>query len=104
MNAKTLAFACAVPLCAALAPAFAAGPTTLEQVDALPRTEVRVSCETAMWPTLRQVSRHTGRAEPDAAALRGQILREGRRACAQGSTHVLVVFNPAATHDAVAVR
>lgn len=105
MNAKTFAVAFALPLCAALAPAQAADPTTLEQVDALPRSEVRVSCETAMWPTLRQVSRHTGRVEDDATALRGKILREGRRACAQGSTHVLVVFNPAGhAQDAVAVR
>ena len=105
MNAKTFAFALAVPLSAALAPAQAADPTTLEQVNSLPRTEVRVSCETAMWPTLRQVSRHTGRSEGDATALRGRILREGRHACALGSTHVLVVFNPAGqAQDAVAVR
>jgi hypothetical protein len=106
MTAKTIAFALALPLSAALAPALAAGSTTtLDQVNALPRTEVRVGCDTAMWPTLRQVSRHTGRTQDEASALRGKILREGRRACALGSTHVLLVFNPAGhTQDAVAVR
>jgi hypothetical protein len=107
--AKTLAFALALPLCTALAPAQAAGsadPTTLEQVTApMPGTQVRVACETAMWPTLRQVSRYTGRNEEAAAPLRARILSEGRHACAQGSTHVLVVFNPSAgAGEPVAVR
>ena len=112
MNTRMLAFAIALPLCAALAaPALASGhgagrenPTTLEQVDVAPHTVVRVDCSNAMWPTARQVARHTGQTREQAVALRAQILAEGRRACAQGSTHVLVGFNdPARPADEIAM-
>jgi hypothetical protein len=98
MSLKTIALA--LPLCAfAAAPALAAGgsPPTLDEVTAVPHAVVRVSCENAMWPTQRQVARLAGQSHEAAAPVRSYIIREGRQACAQGSTHVMVVFNELAS-------
>lgn len=80
----------AVPLHAATAD----GATTLDRVTthAGARHVTRVACDTAMWPTQRQVARRIGTGSDGAAVVRGHIVASGRAACAQGYTHVLVTF------------
>lgn len=105
MSPKTIAFALALPLCALTAGnADARGSaTTLDEVTAVSRAQVRVSCENAMWPTQRQVARLSSQSREAAVPLRAHIMQEGRRVCAQGATHVLVFFNPRASSDEVAL-
>jgi hypothetical protein len=104
MSLKTIAFALALPLCALAGNADASGSTTTLDDVVVQRAEVRVSCENAMWPTQRQVARLSSQSREAAEPLRSHIMQEGRRACAQGATHVLVVFNPlASSADEVAL-
>ena len=106
MNLKTLSLSLLLPLAAlAVSPAQASpgqvrGESTLSLDQATapqPRAVVRVDCDKAMWPTLRQVARHAATSKQDAQSVRHAIVVQGRRACAQGAAHVQVVF-----HDAVA--
>lgn len=106
MSLKTIAFTLALPLCVlAAGNASARGSaTTLDEVAAVSRAEVRVSCDNAMWPTQRQVARLSSQSREAAAPLRSHIMQEGRRACAQGATHVLVVFNAPAADEVALVQ
>ena len=99
MSRTFAALGLAVSLCAIAAPLQAAngGRTdwpTLEEVTASsPVSEiVKVDCDNAMWPTMRQVARHTGVPEDSVGPLRRHIVASGRAACASGFTHALIVF------------
>jgi hypothetical protein len=109
MSKTIAALGLAVSLCAIAAPLQAANDIrtswpTLEEVTASSpvREVVKVDCENAMWPTARQVARHTGSASEDnVAPLRRHIVDSGRAVCASGFTHALIVFK--ASSDDVAV-
>jgi hypothetical protein len=94
MNAKTFAMSLALPLSLAAVSAFAQDAPTMEPVTAVSRAEVRVDCESALWPTVRQVSRLSGQSTEAAQASRKRIADEGRGYCAAGATHVTVAFMP----------
>jgi hypothetical protein len=94
MNAKTFAIALALPMSLAAVSAFAQEAPTMDPVTAVSRAEVRVDCESALWPTSRQVSRLSGQSLDEASNSRKQIADEGRRYCAEGATHVTVAFMP----------
>ena len=95
MNTKTFAIALALPLSLAAVSAFAQDDApTMEPVTAVSRAEVRVDCESALWPTTRQVSRLSGQSQEAAADSRKRIAAEGRGYCAAGATHVTVAFMP----------
>jgi hypothetical protein len=90
----------ALSLCAMAAPLQAANGSrtdwpTLEEVTASSPVHeiVKVDCDNAMWPTVRQVARYSGNVPEDSVApLRRRIVAEGRAACASGFTHALIVF------------
>jgi hypothetical protein len=95
MNAKTFAIALALPLSLAAGTAFAQDDApTMDPVTAVSRAEVRVDCETALWPTTRQVARLSGQSQEAASDSRKRIAAEGRGYCAAGATHVTVAFMP----------
>ena len=94
MNAKTLAMTLALPLSLAAVSAFAQEAPTMDPVSAVSRAEVRVDCESALWPTTRQVSRLSGQSQEAASDSRKRIAAEGRGYCAAGATHVTVAFMP----------
>ncbi len=98
MNIKAFALLLTLPLCATASPV--KGPAhkelpTLDQVTASSpaRAVVKVDCDNAAWPTMRQVARYTAsESQEDAELVRRHIVSEGRRACWKGATHVLVEF------------
>ncbi|MFC5578782.1 hypothetical protein ACFPOA_12270 [Lysobacter niabensis] len=100
MSKTFAALGLAASLCAIAAPLQAAdgGRTdwpTLEEVTASSpaREVVKVDCDNAMWPTVRQVARYSGNVPEDSVEpLRRRIVTEGRAACASGFTHALIVF------------
>ena len=94
MNAKTLAMSLALPLSLAGVSAFAQEAPTMDPVTAVSRAEVRVACESALWPTTRQVARLSGQSLEAAQDSRKRIADEGRGYCADGATHVTVAFMP----------
>lgn len=100
MNIKAFALLLTLPLCATASPAkgIQDGPVQLDQVTSSPaRAVVKVDCDNAMWPTVRQVARYTAsESQEDAELVRRHIVSEGRRACWKGATDVLVEFNTSA--------
>jgi hypothetical protein len=94
MNAKTFATTLVLPLSLAAVTAFAQEAPTMDPVTAVSRAEVRVDCESALWPTTRQVARLSGTSQEAASASRKRIADEGRGYCAAGATHVTVAFMP----------
>ncbi|HJW46760.1 MAG TPA: hypothetical protein VJ484_09730 [Lysobacter sp.] len=112
MNIKAFVLLLTLPLCATAAPmqglqdeAAHNRLLTLDQVTASSpaRAVVKVDCDNAMWPTVRQVARYTAsESQEDAELVRRHIVSEGRRACWKGATHVLVEFNASAGEMAFA--
>ena len=100
MNAKSLAIALALPSLALASTAFAQEAPTMDPVTAVSRAEVRVDCESALWPTTRQVSRLSGQSLEAAQDSRKRIADEGRGYCAAGATHVTVAFIPSVNGSA----
>ena len=94
MNAKTFAMTLALPLSLAAVSAFAQEAPTMDPVTAVSRAEVRVDCDSALWPTTRQVARLSGQSHEAAQESRKRIADEGRGYCAAGATHVTVAFMP----------
>lgn len=94
MNAKSLAIALALPSLALVSSAFAQETPLMDPVTAVSRAEVRVDCESGLWPTSRQVSRLSGQSLEAAQDSRKRIAEEGRGYCADGATHVTVAFMP----------
>ncbi|GAB3387701.1 hypothetical protein [Lysobacter fragariae] len=83
----------AVPLAASAAGTVTTSPI---QVQAHAPPTVKVSCDRADWPTQRQVARYIEARSADETEQTHQfVLREGRRACWQGATHVRVEFRAA---------
>jgi hypothetical protein len=100
MNIQMLCLAMAFPLAAIAAPPShqdrsQSEPRTLGQIQATrPHAVVTVDCESATWPSLREVARHNGISVFDPVEhVRHRIVIEGSRACRRGADQVLVVFN-----------
>lgn len=91
MRIQILILATVLPLAAAAAPP---RTPTLSDVHALaPDASVKVSCRYAAWPTPRQVARYLGHDDPATTEpLRRYVVKQGRRACDAGATHVMVEF------------
>ena len=97
MHIKMLALALSLPLSAAAAPPEGRAqpePRMLERIEvARPQVAVTVDCETARWPTLREVAQHNGISVFDPVEhVRHRIVIEGSRACRRGADQVQVVF------------
>ena len=109
MNITTLSLVLLLPFAATAGPQESEArvhqePRTLEQIEvARPRAVVTVDCESANWPSLREVAHYNGMSVFDPVAhVRHRIVIEGTRACRRGAEQVLVVFNAAERPVAIA--
>ena len=100
MNIQMQTLALAFPLAASAAPTShqdrsQSEPRPLAQIQATrPHAVVTVDCESATWPSLREVAHHNGISVFDPVEhVRRRIVIEGSRACRRGADQVLVVFN-----------